>query len=183
MRDMSYRFNGSLGLFLLLMLMVLMGCSTRMDPSEDRPNPVPSANEMIDMNIRMMRAEQDYIQQFLAEREWEMEESGTGLRMVWLHESAASVKPTVGSVVALYWQGAPLDRWDAGFTLGDTLLMRVDRDDQIAALHEAVKSMHVGDKLRLIVPSHLGYGVHGKGEEVPSRASLLCEVELLAINP
>lgn len=175
--------NGFLGLLGFFSLSVLMGCSSRVDSSEDRPNPVPSANEIIDMNIRMMRAEQEYIQQFLAEREWQMEESGTGLRMVWLRESAATVKPTVGSVVALYWQGAPLDRWDDGFVLGDTLLMRVDRDDQIAALHEAVKSMHVGDKLRLIVPSHLGYGVHGKGEEVPSRAALLCEVELLAINP
>lgn len=158
------------------------GCGSPPDASE-HPQTKPSANEIIDMNIRMMRAEQEQINAYIAEQNWSMTESGTGLRMEWMRDSLGAIKPATGNVVSIIWRGTPIDRASEGFIITDTLQMRVDRDDQISALHEAVKSMNIGDKLRLVVPSHLGYGVHGRGAEIPSRSALLCEVELLAINP
>jgi FK506-binding protein 14 len=42
--------------------------------------------------------------------------------------------------------------------------------------------MCVGEKRRLIVPSHLGYGEHGAGEVIPPGATLVFETELLKIE-
>lgn len=46
---------------------------------------------------------------------------------------------------------------------------------------EGVKGMKEGEKRQLVVPSALGYGEDGAGEDVPPNSTLIFEVELLRI--
>lgn len=52
----------------------------------------------------------------------------------------------------------------------------------IAGWDEGVAGMKVGDRRRLIIPSELGYGSRGAGGVIPPDATLLFDVELLAIR-
>ena len=48
---------------------------------------------------------------------------------------------------------------------------------------EGVQKMKVGEKARLVCPSEIAYGDHGHPPTIPGGATLVFEVELLAINP
>jgi peptidylprolyl isomerase len=48
---------------------------------------------------------------------------------------------------------------------------------------EGVKTMKVGEKRRLFIPSNLGYGSRGAGSVIPANANLIFDVELLSITP
>lgn len=45
-----------------------------------------------------------------------------------------------------------------------------------------VEGMKVGEKRRLIIPAHLGYGAHGAGNVIPGNATLIFDVELLKVQ-
>ncbi len=47
---------------------------------------------------------------------------------------------------------------------------------------QGVEGMKVGGQCTLVIPSHLGYGPDGAGGEIPPDATLVFDVELLAVR-
>ena len=47
---------------------------------------------------------------------------------------------------------------------------------------EALQLMPVGSKWKLYIPSNIGYGDFGAGQDIPGGATLVFEVELLGIS-
>lgn len=78
----------------------------------------------------------------------------------------------------LYKDGSQFDssvgRSPFDFTLGRGMVIK--------GWDNGLIDMCVGEKRKLVIPSDLGYGAGGSGAKIPGGATLVFEVELLAIK-
>jgi len=116
----------------------------------------------------------------------------SGLKFIVLTEPAdASKKPTKGKVTTVHYTGwftkkdseePDLSRkFDSSVDRGEPFQFVVGMGQVIKGWDEGVLDMAVGEKRRLIVPGNLGYGPRGYPGVIPPNATLIFDVELLAI--
>ena len=74
------------------------------------------------------------------------------------------------------------DKFDSSKDRGEPFMFSLGRGEVIRGWDEGVNGMKVGGKRKLTIPSNLGYGTRGAGGVIPPNATLLFEVELLAVR-
>ena len=82
---------------------------------------------------------------------------------------ADGAQPQTGDSVSVHYTG-----WLTDGTKFDSQV--------IQGWDQGVATMKVGQKVKLTIPSHMGYGAKGAGGVIPPNATLVFEVELLDIN-
>ena len=93
-------------------------------------------------------------------------------------------KPTDDDGVTCRYRGTLLEgtEFDSSERIGYPVTFYV-KDSVIAGWSEALKLMPAGSKWQIYVPSHLGYGENGVGRDIGPNATLIYDIELLAVNP
>jgi peptidyl-prolyl cis-trans isomerase A (cyclophilin A) len=122
----------------------------------------------------------------------------SGLKVISIKDGIG-VKPTIGSKVLVYYAGyfTSGDLFDSNIKEIAQLYGKYDeRRDQmggykpipmdyspdaalIAGFKEGLQQMNFGDKVLLIIPSHLAYGEQGSRGVIPPNTDLLFELEIL----
>ena len=92
--------------------------------------------------------------------------------------------PEPGQQVTVHYTGWLLDgkMFDSSHTRRQPFRFRIGRKEVIQGWDEGVATMRVGGKRKLTIPPALGYGARGAGGVIPPNATLVFEVELLAIG-
>lgn len=141
----------------------------------------------------------DFVTEAMAQKE-KAETLPSGLKILSITEGDGD-KPKMGTYALVNYAG-----WTEEGTLIDSNLeecaKKFDKYDQrrkegngytpfpmkystdsnlIAGFREALLTMKVGDKVRVFIPSHLGYGAQGSGP-VPPNADLIFDLEITGIK-
>jgi len=73
-------------------------------------------------------------------------------------------------------------KFDSSKDRKEAFAFRLGKGHVIRGWDEGVQGMKVGGKRKLTIPPELGYGARGAGGVIPPNATLVFEVEMLAVG-
>ena len=100
----------------------------------------------------------------------------------------AGASPRPGQVCVMHYtgwlfqDGAKGSKFDSSLDRGQPFEFSIGQGQVIRGWDEGVASMKVGGKRTLVIPPELGYGARGAGGVIPPNATLIFDVELLAVK-
>ncbi len=105
--------------------------------------------------------------------------SGLVIRMI---KDGAGAQPSPSSTVKVHYKGTFPDgkEFDSSYKRGEPIEFGLNR--VIPCWTEGVALMKVGSTAKLTCPSAIAYGSKGAGGVIPPNATLVFEVELLAVR-
>lgn len=123
-----------------------------------------------------------------AEQELEELASGfdktdSGLRYQIINKGTG-VQAEKGKNVSVHYKGALADgtEFDSSYKRNEPIDFPLGMGNVIAGWDEGIALLKVGDKARFVIPPHLGYGAQGAGGVIPPNATLVFDVELVAVK-
>jgi len=125
-----------------------------------------------------LEAGRAYMEEMSAREEVQTTESGLQYIVV---EPGEGEKPLAEDSVEVHYEGRLIDGtvFDSSFERGQTVTFGLTQ--VIAGWTEGLQLMKPGAKYKFIIPPELGYGEGGAGQMIGPNATLLFDVELIAV--
>ncbi|TNF49548.1 MAG: hypothetical protein EP305_02495 [Bacteroidetes bacterium] len=160
---------------------VLFSCG---NGEENDPKKVEwNSEKSTTMNKNLAVEEQLQIKLYLERhKDWKMKSSGTGLQY-YIYEETEGDSALIGQVAQVELKISLLDDTEVYKTAEDEVNeFVIDRTDIESGIHEGIKKMKVGEKAKLIIPSHLAHGLIGDLDKVPPLSVLIVDIHLVKLK-
>lgn len=164
----------------LTVVMSCNGCGERKDTQQ--PDMSQMQLDLIEQNKKQHQVEVERIAKYVEETKWPMQETKTGLRY-WIYEKGTGSAVAKEDLATISYVITLMDGKEC-YRTSDNKPKQfvVGRDNVESGLHEALMLMHVGDKAKLILPSHLAFGSTGDSGCIPPNASVVYDVHLIRLD-
>ncbi|MGB5321488.1 peptidylprolyl isomerase [Lutimonas sp.] len=112
---------------------------------------------------------------------FEKTESGLRYQII---QKGSGTKASQGKNISVHYKGQLADGrvFDSSYERKQPIDFTVGVGQVIKGWDEGLQLLQVGDKARLVIPSHLAYGSQGAGGVIPPDATLIFDVELMDVK-
>jgi FKBP-type peptidyl-prolyl cis-trans isomerase len=103
----------------------------------------------------------------------------------WDLKQGTGATASTGKTVSVHytgWLAKDGKKFDSSVDRGQPFMFQLGAGQVIKGWDEGVSGMKVGGKRQLRIPPDLGYGARGAGGVIPGNATLIFDVELLAVK-
>ena len=166
-----------------LSFLILFSCSTE----EEKPKDVNwTKKNSIDLGKEIAIQQEIDIKLFLEmHKDWKMTKTGSGLQYyIYEHgtvDTAYSPKP--GDYAEIEYVVTLLDGTECFRTDENEFeQIVVDNSGIETGIQEGIKKMTIGDRAKLIIPSHLAHGLVGDMDKIPPLTPLVIDIYLTGIK-
>lgn len=136
--------------------------------------------KLINYNQQVVRTENDEIGDYIARHQWKMLKTSTGLQYM-IYEKGKGKKIIKGEKVRFNFKLSLLNgnKIYSSDSLGVRIIYPGTSEGE-PGLQEALLLMQYGDRAKLIIPSHLAFGLLGDLKKIPAGATLVYDIEILS---
>ena len=136
-------------------------------------------NSMEKANRYLSNAEEEEIENYVRRHGWDMVSTGTGLRYQIVKQGSEDLIEK-GQKVLLEYQLQSIQGDMIYSSEKDGIKAFIVGEGTVeSGLDEALTHLHYGDVARIIIPSHLGYGLHGDDNEIQQYETLVYTIKII----
>ena len=164
----------------ILILLLVFAVACRQERKAKQPPDDKQLREYLEAaNQLLIDGERQEIKDMVERHGWNMVESPTGLWFQ-IYDKGEGRKVNRGDIAIIHYS--------ISLATGDKIYasnpnepkqFQVGRGGVETGLEEGILMMRIGDKARFVLPSHLAHGVPGDGVRIPTRATIIYNVELV----
>ncbi|KAI2804703.1 Peptidyl-prolyl cis-trans isomerase fkbp14 [Blomia tropicalis] len=114
------------------------------------------------------------------------DEEVTELMVESIHKPAECSRAAArGDMLSMHYKGSLFTTgavFDSSYNRGEPFKFQIGVGQVIKGWDDGLIGICPGEKRKLTIPSHLGYGDVGAGESIPPKSTLLFEVECIAVE-
>lgn len=164
------------------LVLILLVCAACTEPKKEKEIQW-TQEQSTELNKNLAIEEDLNIRMFLANRKtWKTVKTGTGLRY-YIYHQGTGMQAVSGMQAEVKYKVSLLDGTQCYQT--DTLeteKFEIDHSEVESGVQEGIKKMKVGDKAKMIIPSHLAHGLTGNQDKIPPLTTLIIDLELVSLN-
>lgn len=166
---------------IVILLVLAVACNNRQTGevvSNDKEKVVDKDAPYVEGNKKILQWETEEMDLFVKRYGWNMTKTGTGMYIEIL-DPGTGKNFTEGDKIAMDYQMFLLSGEMIYNSKDDGIKeFTVGRSEEITGLHEAATLLKPGAKARLVIPSHLAYGVAGDGGKVNGRMPIAMTIDI-----
>lgn len=168
-------------LFLLIIIFIFSCNNSEKSTLPKAADETHLKDPLLKANQHLVRNEEQLIVAYVARYQLNVTVTGSGLRYTILkHGNGKKIAP--GDKVKLEYSLFLLDGTKCYDSSTDRPLeFTVGKGQVVSGLDESMLLFNEGDQAKIIVPSHLAYGLLGDGEKIPARACLVYHLKSIKV--
>ena len=164
---------------ILLLLVSLFSCTGKEHKHSVIVSKKDMKSSMETANRYLLNEEEDDIMNYVKRHGLDMTSTGTGLRYQILKQGSEQ-RIEKGQKVSLEYEMYSISGDLIYSSENDGVKTFIVGDGSVeSGLDEAMGYLHYGDVAKLIIPFHLGYGLHGDDNRIPEYATLVYTIKVI----